>query len=973
MPDSSREFVARAIATARRFPLATIACLVVLVAACHGGVLLAGKQYGFRDTAHFYYPLYWRVQQQWASGHLPTWEPGANGGIPLLGSPMAAVLYPGKVVFAVLPYPWGVRVYVVGHEVLAFWAMMVLMRSWRVSRAGATLAAMSYAFGGPVLSGYFNVIYLVGAAWLPLGFRGVDRWLRLGRRAGLVELALVLAMQVLGGDPESAYLTVVCGLGYALFLRRPEPATRRPWRPWVIGLPAIACIWVGAGPWLAHRLHGGNERWTQLGLVVLWSLAMAGFAARRGREARSSITGLGAAGLLGLLLAGAQVVPVIAQFVESVRWSGAGMEDLFDSSLLPYRLLETIWPGVFGTFTSGNRYWERILPPEWAHRPSPISLYFGALPLILALAAAGFRGRPPWAAWMSAVAVLSLWAGLGAFAGPGAWSGGEGAPTAGDDSFYGLLTTVLPGLRLFRFPFKLLTFTSLAVAALAGLGWDRCRDRDDRRRARRVASALIILSLLGLAAAVGARGSLHAWIAARAVDHLVYGPLDVAGATGQIVRATLHGSCALALALAMLAWGIGRARAVVPAALVLILVAADIGLANAPMVATVPQADYAREPEALLAIRDAERKEPGPGPIRIQRMPSWIPIGWAKVRSAARLRELIDWEIDTLQPSFGWLHGVQYVFVDESETGRVDQRQLFRPGYRLASPEVAASLGVEPGQIVLWHARRAFDLWGARYFILPADPGDWTGIHRSYAAFLEDTDLIYPDLPGPEHTDDRRRWRLGRDFQVRRNRRAFPRAWIVREARLLPPADDSPETRRTALIARLRAGEDAGDSTSMAPAPHLRHTAYVETDDPASLGPYLRPDNPGTGTPAGTPRESVDVLDEAPGSVRLDVVLDRPAIVVLADAFDPGWRAALDGKAAPVLRANRMMRAIAVPAGRHEIVYTYRPASVLVGLGVSLAGAILLACAFGWSRNQRPTALMGPRPGETEPQRPEEP
>ncbi|MHB1555848.1 MAG: hypothetical protein ACYC61_00070 [Isosphaeraceae bacterium] len=976
MPDSSREFVARAIASARRLPLATTACLIALVVACHGGVLFAGKQYGFRDTAHFYYPLYWRVQQEWALGHLPTWEPGANGGMPLLGSAMAAVLYPGKLVFAVLAYPWGVRVYIVGHEVLAFWAMLVLMRSWRISRAGATLAATSYAFGGPMLSGYFNVIYLVGAAWLPLGFRGVDRWVRLGRRAGLVELALVLAMQVLGGDPEAAYLTVVCGFGYAFFLRRPEPATRRPWLSWAIALLAIAGVWVWAGPWLARRLHGGNERWTQLGLVVLWSLAMAGFAARRGREARTRIAGLGAAGLLGLLLAAAQVVPVLAQIVESVRWSGAGMEDLFDSSLLPYRLLETIWPGVFGSFTAGNRYWERILPPEWAHRPSPISLYFGALPLVLALAAAGSRGRPPWAAWISGVGVLSLWAGLGAFAGPGAWSGGDGAPTAGDDSFYGLLTTVLPGLRLFRFPFKVLSFTSLSVAALAGLGWDRCRNQDDRRRAGRVAMALIVLSLLGLATAVVARGGLHDRIAVRAVDHLVYGPLDVAGATGQIVLATLHGSCALALGLAMLAWSMGRARAAAPASLALILVAADIGLANAPLVVTVPQADYAREPEALRAIREAEHKEPGPGagPIRIQRMPSWIPIGWAKTRSSTRLRDLVDWEIDTLQPSFGWLHGVQYVFVDESETGRVDQRQLFRPGYRLASPAVAASLGVEPGRIVLWHARRAFDLWGARYFILPADPGDWTGIHRSYAAFLEETDLIDPDLPGPEPTEDRRRWRLGRDFQVRRNRRAFPRAWIVREARLLPPVDDSPTTRRTALIARLRADEDPRASASIAPAPDLRHTAYIETDDPASLGPYLWPHDPVTGTPAGSPKDTVDVLDEASGRVRLDVVLNRPAIVVLADAFDPGWRATLDGQAAPVLRANRLMRAVAVPAGRHEIVYTFRPVSVLVGLGGSLAGMILLACTIVWSRNPRRARRMAPgspcasqpdhRPGE---------
>ena len=54
-------------------------------------------------------------------------------------------------------------------------------------------------------------IFLVGAAWAPWGLRAVDRLLRRGRRLGAAELAAVLALQVLGGDPEAAYLTAACG------------------------------------------------------------------------------------------------------------------------------------------------------------------------------------------------------------------------------------------------------------------------------------------------------------------------------------------------------------------------------------------------------------------------------------------------------------------------------------------------------------------------------------------------------------------------------------------------------------------------------------------------------------------------------------------------------------------------------------------------------------------------------------------
>ena len=64
------------------------------------------RQFGFRDAGHFYYPLYQRVQEEWNQGRWPLWEPEENAGMPLLGNPTAAVLYPGKLVFAVLPYAW---------------------------------------------------------------------------------------------------------------------------------------------------------------------------------------------------------------------------------------------------------------------------------------------------------------------------------------------------------------------------------------------------------------------------------------------------------------------------------------------------------------------------------------------------------------------------------------------------------------------------------------------------------------------------------------------------------------------------------------------------------------------------------------------------------------------------------------------------------------------------------------------------
>jgi hypothetical protein len=78
--------------------------------------------------------------------------------MPLMGNPTAAVLYPGKLIFALVPYPLAARLYVVGHTLLAYVTMFAMLRSWRTSLVGSALAASSYAFGAPVLATHEAVV-----------------------------------------------------------------------------------------------------------------------------------------------------------------------------------------------------------------------------------------------------------------------------------------------------------------------------------------------------------------------------------------------------------------------------------------------------------------------------------------------------------------------------------------------------------------------------------------------------------------------------------------------------------------------------------------------------------------------------------------------------------------------------------------------------------------------------------------------
>jgi Bacterial membrane protein YfhO len=113
-------------------------------------------------------------------------------------------------------------------------------------------------------------------------------------------------------------------------------------------------------------------------------------------------------------------------------------------------------------------------------------------------------------------------------------------------------------------------------------------------------------------------------------------------------------------------------------------------------------------------------------------------------------------------------------------------------------------------------------------------------------------------------------------------------------------------------------------------------------------GPVL--DSQGTG--------SARIVDLRPDRVEIDATLDAPGYVVLVDAYDPGWRATIDGLPATLLRANVAFRAVEAPAGAHRIRFVYRPASVTIGLAVSaVAAAALLAVLWTARRGRRrPTA-----------------
>jgi hypothetical protein len=146
-----------------------------------------------------------------------------------------------------------------------------------------------------------------------------------------------------------------------------------------------------------------------------------------------------------------------------------------------------------------------------------------------------------------------------------------------------------------------------------------------------------------------------------------------------------------------------------------------------------------------------------------------------------------------------------------------------------------------------------------------------------------------------------------------RNETALPRAYAA-----------------TAVVqATARAAEDVVFSRGFDP-----HQAVV-LEEPAPAG-----------LPGVAAVRPVAIVSYTPNRVELAPDLPAPAIVVLADSYDPDWQVTIDGQIARLLRANARFRGVVVPAGVHRVVFSYRPR--LVVYGALLSGATLMGCLGLW-------------------------
>lgn len=840
--------------------LTTVAVLAPAVG-IFAPVLFADRTFAFRDAAHFYPPLWRLAIAEWMDGRPPLWNPYENLGQPLLAQPAAGVCYPGQLVFLLpLPFVWAQTTYLVGHVLLAAGAAYRLARAFRASTAAAGICAIAYAFSGSVLMQHTNAPFLVGAAWLPLAILCVDRIVRSVSCAGRSRVGgLLRETTARGGVRQQA--------GDSDFPAADRTQARAPAARWSVGLGCVLAMMVlGGDPQMAYNVgliaalyvavalgacraaEHGIERWAWLG---------------RARASIGQTLGLlGGAAVIGFALSAVQVLPSWQFAARSTRITPAWAdrltarleprshhEHVYHFSVGPWRVAEFFWPNISGRQYPVHRRWLDVIPAEG--RIWTPTLYMGILPLVLGLAAVRLRRGAPRQRWLSWLALLSALAGFGYY-GLG-WllaefrlDTGLGGPFGG---LYWLMNLLLPGYVQFRYPAKLLVVTTLAMSVLAARGWDRAVAGRSRRPLR-LLLAIAVVSLLGLVGAFAAGPFWDGWMAAVPADPL-FGPFDASGAWRDLASGFAQ-TALLCAAFGGLLYGWGKANkgraggrilAATPYA-ALLLVAADLAWSNAWLVATAPGEVAVAPPRFGRRIAAAKRRSESDGtaPVRIWRHPIWLPEAWRETGSQRRLAESMRFDRDTLWPNYNFDARIAVAEVQGTMMLR-DYAEFLAAGRFATDGEQVAVLDL------------------ASYAVLPPEktmPRGWQAADRVPGAVL---------------------WR---------HHRPLPRAWIA-----------------------------------------------------------------GAGT-AGRPRDVVGeacrVVSYRPQRIDVEATLHSPGLVVLAEQFYPGWRlqvsrAGEGGRHVSILRANRAMRAVELPAGRHRLTFQFRPRIVYLGAAISAAGWLVL---IGW-------------------------
>jgi hypothetical protein len=258
---------------------------------------------------------------------IPLWNPHIVGGRPFLANAQSALFSPYTVPAYVLPFWTALSWIAVMKLWVAAFGMFLLGRALGMRFGGSLMAGLVYAFSLWMVT-WVSYPHMSVWSWIPWMLLLTDRLVRRPDLLSGAGLSAVVAVQFLGGHPESSFHALVATLAFFV-LRLVQ----------------------------ARRAHGPAP------------------------AVGSAVLAFGAAGLAGLALAALTIVP----FAE-LLWNSADLRDRMGDAVDKQPILRDFALGIFLP-----DYWGRATATPLKIFVLDRAIYVGALPLMLAAAALVIR------------------------------------------------------------------------------------------------------------------------------------------------------------------------------------------------------------------------------------------------------------------------------------------------------------------------------------------------------------------------------------------------------------------------------------------------------------------------------------------------------------------------------------------------------------------------------------------------------
>jgi len=821
------------------------------------------------------------------AGRFPLWNPYEFLGMPFVAGLQSAMFYPTNWLCAILPLGRAINLGILLNLFLSGLFTYLWARRYGLKPVGAIVAAGAYVFGAPqflrIFEGHWS--FLASMPWIPC-------------------LLLCVEILVSGRSPQASALGPGARSnadGCVLRGRLEERSSMGGFQPLAIaaGATAVAMQWFGGNP--QYAFYGG----------IAVSLYLAGRLWQRremgGRAAARILGSFGLIYVLGSVLAGVQLIPALELFSVSSRRGQLSYPWVAQDSFVPASLLTILAPDFFGS-DGALPYWG-----QW--NLWEMSAYVGVVAIGLAFVGA-VRGERGKALLAGCIALVCLLLALG-----------DHGPALK------LLYGRVPGFDLFRGLARFLCPMSVFLGLLAGMGADeivataageargsrpfehpqggpallrppnparlfRAGEEREQGRMGRLRSAMWILAalaaLLGLAGIalwsdirpVGAawESFMHS-VLAKSLNH--HPDLRNVAATPEFQRAAMSEA----------AFSLLRAGAFLAALVFLIQAALRASQSAAQTTAPVRRA-LDEPPGGRQFIR-------GPGKA------SWV-AGTLLLLLAADAWSFGQRYLKTFDPPQAGLSKDAVDYLSQvPEPFRFARGGCFTfPPCEGMTHDFACIEGVQPNV----PARFEDAFWSIQglpkaahrtsYSVLSGDLSPFRMFNLRY--LIEYSNFPKSDIPGLRTVCD------DQHIRIDELPSPWPRAWIVHRYAVVPDGD---------LLLKALTEFKYWQFALLEKAPGCPLETPPRDDSRAAT--FRRP--------------------YEPNHVEIHVNAASAGLLVLSDLHYPGWCANVDGKPAEILRANYVMRAVAVPQGEHKVEFSYEPASFKTGIAASAAGCLAVA------------------------------